>query len=175
MLLFGVMMSDSIILNELINDNALVALETEKYGKLKVTLVEPKNEEFPEYSVDIKGIPKNALVIKIDAFPAPNAIFKNSKGECKRADFAIITDELIILIELKSGKGNNLAIIQQLKGAQAVIDYCRVMVKNFWNESNFLDINQYEYRFVSIKCIGLNKKPVFQRESQKIMICQKKC
>lgn len=148
---FGGMMSNLVILNELINDNALVALEIGEYGQLKVVLIEPKNKEFPEYSIDIKGIPKNSLVIKIDAFPAPKPIFKGDKGECKRADFAIITDKLIVLIELKSGQGNNPEIIQQLKGSQSVIDYFRTIVKNFWNEANFLDANQYEYRFVSIK------------------------
>jgi len=168
MLLFGVMMSDFVILNALINDNALVALETGEYGKLKVTLVEPKNEEFPEYSVDIKWMPQNAIVIKIDEFPAPKSIFKGDKGECKRADFAIITEKLIILIELKSGTGNNTEIIQQLKGAQSVIDYFRIIVKNFWNESNFLDMDKYEYRFVSIKNIDKNKKTTFQRDAHEI-------
>lgn len=166
MQLFGVIMNDFLILNELINNNALVPIETGSYGRLKVTLIEPENREFPEYKVDINGIPKNAIVIKIDEFPTPKPLFKNSKGECKRADFAIITDKLIILIELKSGKGNNSEIIQQLKGAQSVVDYFRSIVQNFWGKSNFLDMTHYKYRFISIKSIGLNKKTTFQRDSR---------
>ena len=165
---FGVMMNDMMILNELINNEALVPLETGDYGKLKVTLIEPENSELPAYKVDIQAMPENAIVIKIDEFPAPKPIFKGDKGECKRADFAIITDKLIVLIELKSGQGKNSDIIQQLKGAQSVIDYFRTIVKNFWNEANFLDMSHYQYRFVSIKSIGLNKKMTFQRENSDI-------
>ncbi len=97
---FGVMMNDLIILNELINEDALVPIETGEYGKLKVTLIEPKDAGFPGYSIDITGIPENTRVIKIDAFPAPKPIFKGNKGECKRADTDLPTDLKI------SKKGN---------------------------------------------------------------------
>ena len=90
------------------------------------------------------------------------------QAEFELADFAIITDKLIVLIELKSGQGKNSNIIQQLKGAQPVIDYFRTIVKNFWNEANFLDMSHYQYRFVSIKGVNQNKKTTFQRENSDI-------
>jgi hypothetical protein len=90
-------MSDLKILKELIRDEALVTIEDGLYGKPKVTLIEPKNQCHSEYTVDINNIPKNAIVIKTDTFPAPTPIFNGSKGECKRADFVIIVETMIIL------------------------------------------------------------------------------
>ena len=133
-------MSDLKILKELIIDEALVTIEDGLYGKPKVTLVEPKNQCHPEYTVDINNIPKNSIVIKTDTFPAPKHIFNGSKGECKHADFVIIAEtmiknkpkNLIIFIELKKGKGNSQAsIIQQLKGAQCIIAYYPVQKVGF--------------------------------------------
>lgn len=168
MQLFGVMMNDLIILNELINENALVVLEEGCYGKLQVTLVEPKSVGSPGYNINIVGIPKHSIVIKIDEFPAPKPIFKGDKGECKRADFVIITNAYIVFIELKRGTGKNPEIIQQLQGAKCVVDYFRIIATNFWDEPNFLDMTHYKYRFISIKNFALNKKPTYQQDSKEI-------
>ena len=156
-------MSDFEILKELIVDEALVTIEDGLYGKQKVKLVEPKSRCHPEYAVNINNIPKDSIVIKTDAFPAPEFIFNDSKGECRRADFVIIPKmdvrQLIIFVELKKGKGKTAKIIQQLKGAQCVVEYFRSVVNVFWNQADFLNAKQYNYRFVSIHHIGANKKP----------------
>lgn len=168
-------MSDLEILKELIREEALVTLEDGLYGKRKVTLIEPKNPCHSEYTVDINNIPTNAIVIKTDTFPAPKPIFKGSKGEYKRADFVIIAEtiiknkpnNLIIFIELKKGKGNSEAsIIQQLKGAQCIIAYCRSIGQVFWQQPDFLNPDKYEYRFVSIRNIEINKKVSFEKPKQ---------
>ncbi len=92
----------------------------------------------------------------------PNRFFNGSKGECKRADFIIITDsdskKIILCIEMKSGKGGAQEdVIRQLTGAQCFIAYCREIGKAFWNQKNFL--TGYVYRFVSIRDISISKKP----------------
>lgn len=76
------------ILDEMIQDTAKVKL-TETYDKKQVIL----KEEKANYEVQIIGIPDNTIVIKADIFEPPKAIFQNTKGECKRADFIIISDE----------------------------------------------------------------------------------
>ncbi len=106
-------------------------------------------------------------MIKRDAFSSPSTIFSNNRGECKRADFVIIaniqmkrTRNLIIFIEMKKGKGGSeQEIIQLLKGAWCVIDYCRSIGQKFWKQESFLNPNDYDYRFVSIRDIAINKKP----------------
>ncbi|CAN2041057.1 hypothetical protein GMMP15_260015 [Candidatus Magnetomoraceae bacterium gMMP-15] len=129
------MTNDLNILYELIRKDAMISIEDGDYGKKAVTLSEPKCEDHKGYSVVIRNMPENAVVIKADAFPSPSKIFSNSRGECKRADFVIITNiekrarNLIIFIEIKKGKGGSeKEIIQQLKGAQCVVAYCRSIV-----------------------------------------------
>ncbi len=100
------------------------------------------------YSVVIKGLPEegSAIVLKIDNFPAPSKIFKGSKGECKRADFVIITNsgnkKIIVFIEMKAKSKSTTEklqhIVEQLKGAQCVIKYIEEIGKLFWDD-NFLE------------------------------------
>ncbi|MCL1467035.1 hypothetical protein [Argonema galeatum] len=153
-------MSDIAILKEMIKETATVALEERQEGKrlkYSVTL-----EEKDIYSVTIDGMPKydEVIIIKADTFVAPRDIFNGSKGECKRADFVIITDtdkeKIILCIEMKKTKGEKKAIIKQLTGAQCFVAYCKEIGKAFWHKQNFLDT--YKYSFVSIGHISLDKK-----------------
>ncbi|MEZ2230579.1 hypothetical protein [Microcoleus sp.] len=151
-------MSDIAILKEMIQESATVPLEEHK-GKKQVILKEPPPAD---YSVTIDGMPDDAqvIVIKADAFPAPSKIFTSSKGQCKRADFAIVadtpTEKIIFCIEMKKKKGKTKNIIQQqLTGAKCFVDYCKEIGKAFWHQQNFLDA--YEYRFVSIGHIPISK------------------
>lgn len=58
---------------------------------------------------------------------------------------------------MKAGKGNRTEIVQQLKGAQCFVAYCREIGRSFWQKHHFLD--KYEYRFVSIRKISMSKRP----------------
>jgi len=66
---------------------------------------------------------------------------------------------VILCIEMKGGKGGlEKEIIQQLKGAQCFVAYCREIGQLFFgNDRNLL--KGYEYRFISIKDISISKKP----------------
>jgi hypothetical protein len=157
-------MSDFDTLRELFKTEALIALEENPYGKKKVILNEPPDAMHKGYSVTINGMPEEAIVIKTDKFPPAHAIFNNHKGECKRADFVIIAHakniNWIVYIEMKKGKGNTeTEIIQQLRGAECVIAYCRAIGKTFWESADFLNPETYQSRFVSIREIGIAKKP----------------
>ena len=153
-------MSDIAILKDMIKKDATVSLE-DSYGKKKVILKEPPPAN---YSVTIHGMPNDneVIIIKADKFKSPDEVFEGNRGECKRADFVIIADtenkKVIICIEMKAGKGGSKEeIIQQLKGAQCFVAYCREIGQSFWNKPNFL--KDYVYRFVSIKDISVPKKP----------------
>lgn len=81
--------SDIVILKRMIQPRATVALESEHQKKIvKLT------EDCDNYTVTIHGMPDNdeVIVIKVDTFSAPTTIFQGIKGECKRADFVIISD-----------------------------------------------------------------------------------
>ncbi len=152
-------MSDIAILKEMIQKTATIPLE-DRHNKKQVTLAEPPPAN---YSVTIYGMPANdeVIIIKADTFSSPNTVFKGNHGECKRADFVIIADtdnkKVILCIEMKAGKGGSETdIIQQLKGAQCFVAYCREIGQSFWNQQDFLQ--RYKYRFVSIRDISISKK-----------------
>jgi hypothetical protein len=153
-------MSDIAILKAMIKDIATVSLE-DHHSKKQVTLTEPPPAN---YFVTIHGMPDDdeVIIIKADSFSSPNAIFKGDCGECKRADFVIVADvepkKIILCIEMKAGSGGlEKEIIQQLKGAQCFVAYCREIGQLFWNQQDFL--KDYVYRFVSIRNISISKQP----------------
>lgn len=156
------MLSDIDILKKMINKKATVELKERLDGKgfkYSVTLTEPQ----PNYSVTIDKMPKDDKVIVIDVdtyFPAPSKIFTGSKGECKRADFVIVTntgtEKFILCLEIKKRTDSQSTIIKQLTGAQCFVAYCKEIGKAFWHKHNFLDA--YQYRFVSIGHISIAKK-----------------
>ena len=157
-------MSDLSILRELIKKEAIVSPTNTHYGKQTAILEEKDDRGDPLYFVEIKGIPKDAIVIKADEFPAPKLIFNNTKKECRRADFAIVTNStegnFILYIEMKKGKSGIKKIPDQLKGAKCFMGYCREIVRAFWEKRDFLGAG-YQSRFVAIIKIerSMQKRP----------------
>ncbi len=158
-------MDDFEILNLMIKEEAKVELADSGSSKPKVVLAEADL-----YAVTILGMPdrENVTIVKGDAFEAPKQIFNGKKGECKRADFIIVArlDErrkYVIYIEIKASSttSKEWEIIQQLQGTQCFFTYCQAIGKVFWQEKNFL--NGYKPRFVSIRNIGLNKRPTREK------------
>lgn len=148
-------MPDIEILNQMFKDSAKIELEN-RNGMSQVKLTELQNNT----SVTVLGVPHKSIVVKADAFNSPDSVFQGLKGECKRADFVIIADggrkKVIICIEMKSRKGSEKEIIQQLKGARCFIAYCQEVGKSFWQAQSFL--KGYTYRFVSINHISIAKR-----------------
>lgn len=150
-------MTDLDILRQMIKDSARIEL-VDSYDKKKVELAESQQTNS---SVTVLGLPDDTIVIKADAFASPKSVFNDLQGECKRADFIIVTSDgdrkTIICIEMKVGKGETEAeIIKQLKGAKCFIVYCREIGRSFWGAPSFLD--DYTYRFVSIRESSIAKR-----------------
>ena len=157
------MTSDLDVLRELIHEKALARLEGPDHGK-RVAVLEEGGDS-GRYSIRIKGIPNDAVVIKTDAFPAPKSIFKCRRGECKRADYVIVASSgkksYVVYVEMKKGKGNQPDIVAQLKGSECFLSYCRAIACRFWSRPNFLD--PCESRFVSITRIEVPKTRTRER------------
>ncbi len=156
-------MFDFDILQDLIKTEALASVEDE-YNKKIIVLEEPGNQQQSAYSLKIRNVPDDIIAFKADAFPPPNNIFKNSKGECKRADYVVIASDdranWIVHIEMKSGKGDSeKEVEQQLRGAQCLVAYCRAIGQEFWQEPAFLEKKNYQQRFVIVKNIRVAKRP----------------
>ena len=151
--------SDMDILSQMIKSTALVEKD-EKHGRFSVTLCEPKaQDQDQDCEVSISKLPEDAMIIKVDTFRSPDTVFKGSRGECKRADYAIISEEkkCVLYIEMKRTKDKEVEIINQLTGAQCFIRYCQAIGQEFWDKGTFL--KDYKNRFVSITHISISKKP----------------
>lgn len=159
-------MSDLAILHELIRREARVSLTTTSYGKRTAALKESAPQGDVQYSVEIKGIPNDAIVIKTDMFPAPDSIFTCQKGECKRADYVIVAysdkGNFILHIEMKKGRGKLRDIVDQLKGSACFLSYCRDIGRRFWQQPDFLG-SGYKHRFVTIREIRTDRRPTVEK------------
>ncbi len=147
-------MPDMNILSQMFKDAALVQKQ-EEYGKPLVKLSEP---QAPDSVATIRNLPADAIIIKADVFGSPDDIFKGNNGECKRADYVIISAEkkCIIYIEIKRKKDEWNQIVKQLIGSQCFVKYCQEVGKGFWNKDDFL--NGYKNRFICIGHTSIPKK-----------------
>ena len=146
-------MNDITILEEMLSIGAQVPLQ-QTHGRPSVILKDKQGKT----TVEIMNLPDNSIVIRPEYFKPPNA-FKGSKGERRRADFAIVSnkdaEKWIICIETQKGTGKDPKDIeQQLRGAECFIGYCKCVGKSFWQSAKFLV--DYQYRYVSIVNIIVN-------------------
>ena len=149
-------MNDIEILQKMIIPDAQVRLKQNR-GRPSVELTDQKGKT----TVEIKGLPHDSIVIRAEDFKDPLTVFEGLKGERKRADFVIVSNEeqrkWIISIETQAGNSKRAAHVEaQLKGAQCFMSYCKCIGRSFWKCEEFLD--DYEYRFVSIVDIKDNKE-----------------
>lgn len=151
-------MSDFAVLREMMQDAAVLPM-VDSHGQKEVQLTEA---QYPTSEITIAGLPQETVVIRSDTFVPPKAVFQDSMGECKRADFVVIANagnkKVILCIEMKAGKGGpEKEIIQQLKGAYCFVVYCREIGRSFWDMPDFLA--DYRYRFISIREVSISKRP----------------
>lgn len=161
---------DHKILSELIADNVIIPIVSSSSSSNEVILTE--NIDNTSYSIKIKGLPKETFILKADEFLALLNFFKGLQGECKRADYIILTNiknqKIAIFLELKSGNPDNKEIIDQLKGSFCLYKYLQKVGQIFCNYTDFL--MDYEIKFAVIKeipqKIKLKKRsPQFRREN----------
>ncbi len=171
------LLNDVEILQAMIISGARVPLQ-QGQGKPSVKLTDRQAGT----TVEIKGLPHDSIVIRAEVF-VPRAdingsqgksIFEGSKGENKRADFVIVsnkdTSKWIICIEMQAGNSKTAkCVVKQLKGAQCFMRYCKCIGKEFWLEKEFLD--DYEYRFISMANIHINKRPTRHTASGSLHNC----
>ena len=149
-------MNDIQILQEMLNPDVQVVLQPGQ-GRPSAQLTDSQSGT----TVEIKGLPYNSIVIRAEDFENPLTIFNGEKGERKRADFVIVSNDendrkWIICIETQEMDAKLAShVVQQLKGSYCFITYCQCIGKSFWTSDGFLD--DYDYRFVSIVDINFNR------------------
>ena len=148
-------MSDLDVLKRLIQGKALITLEDHYNGKKKVTLREPQTEN--SY-LELHNVPYDSLVIDLDSAFSNDNFFQGSQGECKRADFIIVSEDIkkIVFIEMKRATAPLKNIIKQLKGSLCAFEYTQSIIKHFFGKNDYL--RDYEHRYVSVTQTGLKKR-----------------
>ena len=140
----------------LIKENVIISANIQK-GKNYIKL----DEEKENYGLMVVGCPNDAIAIKCDMFPEPNAVFRGKYGECKRADFIIISSEKECIIVLELKKANKHVreddVILQLKGARCVLDYCNSVIYRFLGKEDVL--SNYKERYFKSVQKGSKKRP----------------
>ncbi|MYE87742.1 hypothetical protein F4X33_01950 [Candidatus Poribacteria bacterium] len=151
-------MNDIEILKEMFVCAVQVPLQRKRNQPPYVELIDTQANT----TIEIKGLPCDSIVIRAEDFKDPLTVFKGSKGERKRADFVIVSNDgikkWIIYIEVK--RGSRIPrdhIIAQLRGAQCIMDYCKSIGREFWSAKGFL--KGYEYRFVGIARLSIQNQP----------------
>ncbi len=164
-------MSDFEILEQLINEKVVIRTRTGDHGNELAELIENDDSGKELYKVSIKNIPSKSFIVKTDKFPDLTNFFRNSNGECKKSDFVIISEykskKYIVFIEIKKTNDDAGNIVKQLTGAMCLLDYCRALVREFFQKSTFLNRAEYEYRFVAINKINIDKRPVYYKSDTK--------
>ena len=149
-------MNDIQILKKMLNRNIRVPLQQQTGSPPSVELIDKYT------TVEIKGLPHGSIVIKAEDFKDPPTVFQGSRGESRRADFVIVSNDgikkWIICIEVKKRRRIHRGrVIAQLRGARCIMDYCKAIGREFWPAKGFL--TGYEYRFVGIAGLSIQNQP----------------
>jgi hypothetical protein len=147
-------MSDTSVLQRMLQPSILISLENH-YENKKVILIE---NQAPDSFIEIHKIPADALVIDLDKAFNNQGLFQGKSGECKRADYVIISEQekRVLFIEMKRSNAPAIDIINQLKGALCAFEYCQIIGREFFQERDFLA--QYQKRFISVRHTGGTKQ-----------------
>jgi hypothetical protein len=141
----------------MIKDSSKIQLEAKTPTRASVTLEET---QVSDSKIVIYGLPHNAIAAKIDTFTSPDTILAGTRGECKRADYVILSDDndkkLILYIEIKLKRKEEKHLIEQLKGAVCFIGFCKEVAKQFWYNPTFL--SDFDCRFVVFTHTGSIRK-----------------
>jgi len=145
------MRTKEILLELLIQEGVIISPDIDDNGIYSVTLKESKDYEFR-----IDKVPENSFAIKCDMFPVLNekkivTFFRGEKGECKRADYALIceSEKRIMFFEITKSSNKTVSeAILQLKGAKCIIDYCEIIAEMFWKEGKIFGGFQCTYYII---------------------------
>lgn len=100
-------------------------------------LKEPARPDYPGYTLQIRGLSKRAYMIGIDEHFKADSIFGSCHSQAKRPDYLIVDPDnsVACVIELKGtvnwGTLRRSDIISQLKGGEAFLKYCDILIKTF--------------------------------------------
>lgn len=144
------------LLKKVLSDNILITQNTKKRINLKETdnsatlknaVLEAENYEYILLSPDkVRGL---------------DSLFKSEKGQLKNCDYILLVENknifYSIFIELKSGIPRETKYIQQFKGSSCLLEYIDIVLKNFYEQTNFFKI--FKRRYIVLHQAPIDKQP----------------
>nr|CAA6806528.1 MAG: Unknown protein [uncultured Thiotrichaceae bacterium] len=139
-------MADTAVLRRMLQPNIIIPLQDHYNDKKKLLLQEPQADDS---CIEIHNVPADSIVIDLDRAFSNQGLFCGSQGECKRADYLLISEqtEKILFIELKQSSSGKSGIIKQLQGSLCAFEYCQIIAREFFHEAEFLQ--SYQQRFIA--------------------------
>ena len=150
--------SDIAVLREMLNSGAVGDEMLKEHDSAKTAVLEEKDQN-ASGSVEIRQVPEDAVIVKVDARLHNRKLFSGRNGMCKRSDFMIISEEagVVLFVELKSGNSDTRkSIVEQLRGSLCVFHYCQSVACNFFGKKGFM--SSYKKRYVAFVNLGHIKR-----------------
>lgn len=126
-------------------DSSAVIMPTDDSGVLEMRLKET-DPNAKLRLVQIRGVPKNTLLIKVDGADPLNALLSAEKGIRQRCDYVLLTEKknapVLIYCEMKSKSVSSSEITRQFKGGVCIVQYFNSLMREFLGVSNFFDIKE---------------------------------
>ena len=158
-------MSNTEILEKMLHSCSLIPLKSyvSKNNKIKykicLTEAQTQNSFF-----EIYNLPVDAFVIDLDKSFNNQKLFKGNAGECKRADYMIISESYarILFIEMKQSSDSATDITYQLRGALCVFEYYQIIAREFFKIKDFIN---FEKRFIALMHTNAKKNITPSKDS----------
>ena len=123
-------------------DSSAVIVPTDDSGVLEIRLKET-DPKAKLRLVQIRGVPKNTLLIKVDGAAPLNALLSAEKGIRQRCDYVLLTEKknapVLIYCEMKSTSVSSSEVTRQFKGGVCIVQYFNSLMREFLGVSNFFD------------------------------------
>jgi hypothetical protein len=141
--------------------NSLFRAVISEHGRYSVHLKENGKHAKLKH-VDIYGVHKDSILLKLDDIQQMKSLFKGLNGERRRCDYVLITlldeEPLLVFFELKSKVISRGDISRQFKGAMCLMDYCDSAL-HYFHESQEHLLGQCEKYFVVFYRPSIAKQP----------------
>lgn len=143
-------------------DSAAVIQPNDDSGVWEIRLKET-NPSAKLKLVQIRGVPKNSLLIKVDGASPLNALLSAEKGIRQRCDYVLLTERnnipVLVYCEMKSASASPSEVSRQFKGGVCIVRYFDSLLREFLGINNYFSAIK-EVFFVAFSQVkGWKKTP----------------
>lgn len=121
-------------------DSSAVVMPNDDSGVLEMRLKETDPKAKLKL-VQIRGVPSNSLLIKVDGAAPLNTLLSAENGIRQRCDYVLLTERksgpVLVFCEMKSSSVRPSEVTRQFKGGICIVQYFDSLLREFLGTSNF--------------------------------------